>query len=40
MARRGREARVAIYAAVAATPTLKMDAGLRRLSRAADHSRL
>jgi membrane-associated phospholipid phosphatase len=31
---------VATYAAVAATPTPAMDAGLRRLSRAADKSRL
>ena len=31
---------VAVYAAVAATPTPTMDVGLRRLSRAADHSRL
>ena len=31
---------VAVYAAVAATPTPNMDAGLRWLSRAADHSRL
>jgi membrane-associated phospholipid phosphatase len=31
---------VAVYAAVAATPTPKMDAALRRLSLAANHSRL
>jgi len=31
---------VAAYAAIAATPTPAMDAGLRQLSRAADHSRL
>ena len=31
---------VAVYAAVAATPTPAMDVGLRRLSRAADHSTL
>lgn len=31
---------VAVYAAVAATPTPAMDVGLRRLSRAADHSKL
>lgn len=31
---------VAVYAAVAATPTPRLDAGLRRLSLAADHSRL
>jgi hypothetical protein len=31
---------VAAYAAIAATPTPTMDAGLRRLSRAADKSRL
>jgi membrane-associated phospholipid phosphatase len=31
---------VAVYAAVAATPTPMMDASLRRLSRAADHSKL
>ena len=31
---------IAAYAAIAATPTPTMDAGLRRLSRAADHSRL
>jgi undecaprenyl-diphosphatase len=31
---------VAVYAAVAATPTPTMDAALRRLSRAADYSRL
>jgi membrane-associated phospholipid phosphatase len=31
---------IAAYAAIAATPTPTMDAALRRLSRAADHSRL
>jgi membrane-associated phospholipid phosphatase len=31
---------VAVYAAIAATPTPTMDEGLRRLSRAADHSKL
>jgi membrane-associated phospholipid phosphatase len=31
---------LAVYAAIAATPTPTMDEGLRRLSRAADHSRL
>jgi membrane-associated phospholipid phosphatase len=31
---------VAAYAAIAATPTPAMDAGMRQLSRAADHSRL
>lgn len=31
---------VAVYAAVAATPTPEMDVGMRRLSRAADHSKL
>jgi undecaprenyl-diphosphatase len=31
---------VAVYAAIAATPTPAMDVALRRLSRAADHSRL
>jgi membrane-associated phospholipid phosphatase len=31
---------VAVYAAIAATPTPTMDLALRRLSRAADHSRL
>jgi membrane-associated phospholipid phosphatase len=31
---------VAVYAAVAATPTPAMDVGLRRLSRTADHSKL
>jgi len=31
---------LAVYAAVAATPTPTMDEGLRRLSRAADHSKL
>jgi membrane-associated phospholipid phosphatase len=31
---------VAVYAAVAATPTPTLDAGMRRLSSAADHSRL
>lgn len=31
---------VAVYAAIAATPTPAMDVTLRRLSRAADHSRL
>ena len=31
---------VAVYAAIAATPTPAMDAGLRELSRAADHARL
>ena len=31
---------VAVYAAIAATPTPAMDAGLRRLSRAANHSKL
>jgi membrane-associated phospholipid phosphatase len=31
---------IAAYAAVAATPTPTMDVGLRRLSRAADHSKL
>ena len=31
---------VAVYAAIAATPTPAMDAALRRLSRAADHSKL
>jgi membrane-associated phospholipid phosphatase len=31
---------LAVYAAIAATPTPAMDAGLRRLSRAADHSKL
>jgi membrane-associated phospholipid phosphatase len=31
---------LAVYAAIAATPTPTMDAGLRRLSRAADHSKL
>jgi membrane-associated phospholipid phosphatase len=31
---------VAVYAAIAATPTPAMDEALRRLSRAADHSRL
>ncbi|MEU9859873.1 phosphatase PAP2 family protein [Streptomyces sp. NPDC047971] len=30
----------AVYAAVAATPTPTLDAGLRRLSRAADHSKI
>lgn len=31
---------LAVYAAIAATPTPTMDEGLRRLSRAADHSKL
>jgi membrane-associated phospholipid phosphatase len=31
---------VAVYAAIAATPTPTMDVAMRRLSRAADHSRL
>ena len=31
---------LAVYAAIAATPTPAMDEGLRRLSRAADHSKL
>jgi membrane-associated phospholipid phosphatase len=31
---------VAVYAAIAATPTPTLDAALRRLSRAADHSKL
>ena len=31
---------LAVYAAIAATPTPAMDTGLRRLSSAADHSRL
>jgi undecaprenyl-diphosphatase len=31
---------VAVYAAIAATPTPRMDVGMRRLSQAANHSRL